>query len=160
MVVAGVQGKLGREQVDGLGSQSLGLEDNSTACWKNVHYRGIGKFHEDCTGDDVEESMGLCYPKCGEHSTGHGPFCWDNCPGEFDVELGAMCCAGTDTCREKIFDMAVKIPIDVVRLYQDQANWYKVIADAKKLFHDTKDLVFPQCDSGSHHTPDRMSTLK
>lgn len=122
-------------------------DKNATACWKETHFRGMGRIpkkDEGCT-EEEEKELGLCYKKCAAESTGYGPFCWDSCPGTF-VDAGAVCCESKMSCAKEIFELGLKIPYDIVKLVIDaQTNPIKFLSDLKAFIHDASSASLPVC---------------
>ena len=114
-------------------------------CWKDWHYRGMGRWKHGNCSESEESEAGLCFTKCPDNASGMGPFCWFSCPNEFEYSAGAMCCVNESMCKAKAVDLAVKIPTDIVHLVADRENPAKVIADVKILFLDATNIVMPSC---------------
>lgn len=69
-----------------------GLEskEEGEVCWKDIQFRGIGRFAKNCTAEE-ERQFGFCFKKCAEGSAGEGPLCFSECNDPFGVSVGALC---------------------------------------------------------------------
>jgi len=119
-------------------------ETYAGVCYKDVHYRGIGKLEDNCTADE-ERQMGICYPKCKVTQEGAGPVCIDSCPSDHPVTAGVLCCESQDNCKAMITDLGVKIGYDVIRMVIDRDDQSKLAQDIKKLLTDASGLQIPIC---------------
>mmetsp|Transcript_17554 Transcript_17554/g.28415 ORF Transcript_17554/g.28415 Transcript_17554/m.28415 type:complete len:241 (-) Transcript_17554:40-762(-) len=116
--------------------------DSDDVCWKKAHYRGVGKFTKNCTG---EVSMGLCYPKCAQGEEGIGPMCLANCKDEYSASLGVLCCKTEEDCKGEVKEASEKLILDFGKIVMDRNNIPKLIGDLRKLYEDTQSLDFDEC---------------
>jgi len=121
----------------------LSLANESSVCWREPTYRGLGHFGN-CTADE-EKELGLCYQKCGADEEGVGPVCWKDCPADRSLVAGPFCCEDSASCIHDAVGIA-RLTMDVGRVIADaQAAPYKLIHDLRKLFEDEKGLRIPEC---------------
>mmetsp|Transcript_1275 Transcript_1275/g.1626 ORF Transcript_1275/g.1626 Transcript_1275/m.1626 type:complete len:249 (-) Transcript_1275:232-978(-) len=120
-----------------------GAEDG--ACWKDLHYRGVGRFSSNCTKDE-EKEMGFCFPECPAGQSGAGPFCLNKCVAPYYVSEGALCCKTKEVCTKLITQESFKLASDLAKTIIDANNDPKKLpADIEKMLGDASELLLPAC---------------
>ena len=87
-----VLGVLNEAQVAVFAELGKELRNNGNAevCWKDIQFRGVGRFAKNCTTDE-ERQFGFCFKRCAQGMTGEGPVCFSECSDPFGVSVGALC---------------------------------------------------------------------
>lgn len=123
------------------------------ACWKDSEPRGRGKFPDkdshECP-ENLEKSMGLCYPKCGDKRIGFGPLCVDDCKSTpFTSTAAFFCCESDELCADLMKEAATKLPKTLVKLGLDLLrnpnDIRKITQDLRNMIAEAMELRLPLC---------------
>lgn len=123
------------------------------ACWKDSEPRGRGTMPDRETRAcpaNLEKSMGMCYPKCGEKRMGYGPLCVDDCKTiEFKSATAFFCCDSDEFCTDLMKRAASSLPRALARMAIDIAtnpsDARKIAGDFRHIVAEAMHLRLPMC---------------
>ena len=110
---------------------------------KRSYGRGVGTPL--VCADNEDEDAALCYPKCRAGYVGNGPVCWVNCPAVDPVNGGALCCANTTVCTDKIESLSLGLPLAVAKALLSGGNATRIEEDVKEAVEALLGFVMPLC---------------